>query len=125
MTGPGLLDRSKSLLSWQLFVPKVSFRFAVIEHTPLGIDFSLSLLNIMELGRYIDTKSSEILNAKGTLGDVFNVSGENDGDKALAGVASDCDPQILITLQFKEPIKLASIKFVSATACTLSFCVCA
>lgn len=77
----------------------------------------------MDLSQYIDATRSEILNAKGALSDVFAVSNEETAAAALPGVSSECDPQILITLQFKEPIKLASIKFVSNEASTSLSCV--
>lgn len=72
----------------------------------------------MDLSDYIDTTRSELLNAKGTLNDVFSVSSADGAAAALPGISSECDPQLLITLQFKEPVKLASIKFVSNDACT-------
>lgn len=76
----------------------------------------------MDLGPFIDLTASEILNAKGTLSDVFVTSTiESAANAALAGIISECDPQLLITLQFKEPVKLASIKFVSSQSGTKRF----
>lgn len=72
----------------------------------------------MDLSDFIDATRSELLNAKGTLNDVFSVSGAEAEAAALPGISSECDPQLLITLQFKEPVKLASIKFISNEACT-------
>jgi thiol-disulfide isomerase/thioredoxin len=64
----------------------------------------------MDLVPYIDFTSSEILNANGKLSDIFGAA------EGSAGVTSECDPQLLITLHFKEPIKIASIKFESPKA---------
>lgn len=78
----------------------------------------------MDLSNYIDLSSSDILNAQGTLNDVFHVSNnEEEVAGALKGVSSECDPQLLINLHFKEPIKLASIKFLSSKSGTSDFSV--
>ena len=73
----------------------------------------------MDLTSYIETSSTELLNAKGNVSDVLaTLETQN---TALAGISSDCDPQLLLTVHFKEPVKIASIKFESAQACTSHF----
>lgn len=70
----------------------------------------------MDLTSYIDTSSTELLNAKGNVSDVLaTLETQN---TALAGISSDCDPQLLLTVHSKEPVKIASIKFESAQAST-------
>jgi len=70
----------------------------------------------MDLTSYIETSSTELLNAKGNVSDVLaTLETQN---TALAGISSDCDPQLLLTVHFKEPVKIASIKFESAQAST-------
>jgi hypothetical protein len=66
----------------------------------------------MDLTPFIDITKSEILNAKGGLDDVFLRNPDDKASAAPTGITSDCDPQLLIILVFKEPIKLASLKFI-------------
>lgn len=70
----------------------------------------------MDLSPFIDVTKSEILNAKGGLDDVFLRNPDDKASAAPKGIVSDCDPQLLLTLVFKEPIKLASLKFICPTA---------
>lgn len=70
----------------------------------------------MDLTPYIEVHTSEVLNATGTLDDVFLRRPEDPEFKEPKGIASDCDPQLLFTLQFKETIKIAAIKFICPSA---------
>lgn len=62
----------------------------------------------MDITNFIDKTKSEILNTQGGIEDVFSLGTD---DKPVKGVKSDTDPQILINLHFKEPVKINFIKF--------------
>lgn len=73
-------------------------------------------LSAMDITPFIEAHTSELLNADGTLDDVFLRRPDDPEFKDPKGISSDCDPQLLFTLQFKETIKLAAIKFICPSA---------